>query len=266
MEQKGVKPKDHMKENYRQLKELQVKHQEERAEADRDKPELYKMSQFQHVPSRLYEEDRNPGHAPKQGSGEFLSRGQSERRREILMEERRQIRAEMEAKLQDAREIADQPETPRKESIPRGPAALAPRSQKDFISQNRVAAQVMETGHREDDAADTAVRHKSYGRVPRYLEDRKSQWAEEEEERKRNLPDPDCPRGMCKMPESERLETLDVLRRSLQEANAQLSAMPFVIETPSLRKKQVDLEMKIKEIERAIGIFSKPKVYIAMDK
>jgi hypothetical protein len=39
--------------------------------------------------------------------------------------------------------------------------------------------------------------------------------------------------------------------------------MPFVVETPSQRKKQEALEAKLREIDNAIGIFSKEKVYVA---
>ena len=41
--------------------------------------------------------------------------------------------------------------------------------------------------------------------------------------------------------------------------------MPMVLETISARKKQEVFENKLKEIENAISIFKKPKVFIARD-
>lgn len=48
----------------------------------------------------------------------------------------------------------------------------------------------------------------------RYLTDRKAEWARIEEERLKNLPDPDCPEGHIRMPDSEKLETLAKLQKS----------------------------------------------------
>lgn len=47
------------------------------------------------------------------------------------------------------------------------------------------------------------------------LEERKEQWRKEEEERRRNAPDPATPAGHTLMPESERQETLQSLKESM---------------------------------------------------
>ena len=65
------------------------------------------------------------------------------------------------------------------------------------------------------------------------------------------------------MPEHERLHTLGVLTQSREEALNQLQRLPFVIETPSMKRKQETLETKLREIDRAMSIFSKDKVYVA---
>ena len=46
------------------------------------------------------------------------------------------------------------------------------------------------------------------------LQSRQKQWAKAEEERIRNTPDPDMPPGHRKMPEEERLRTLEILKES----------------------------------------------------
>jgi len=111
---------------------------------------------------------------------------------------------------------------------------------------------------------DEGAHHREYGRVPEYLEERKQQWEDEAAERRRRAPDPSCPPGMMVMPEEERVATLETLMKSKKECMSQLERMPFVIETPSMKRKQDALESKMKEIENAIGIFSKKKVYVAI--
>ena len=64
---------------------------------------------------------------------------------------------------------------------------------------------------------DSPAKHESYGKNPKYLEERKQQMKEEKELRMRNMPDPDCPKGMKLMPDEERLSTLENLQRSKAE-------------------------------------------------
>ena len=63
-------------------------------------------------------------------------------------------------------------------------------------------------------------------------------------------------------PEEERLETLQILRDNIAVANKELSKLPLTVETPSLMRRKNELERKIEEIEAAIKIFSRPKVFI----
>jgi hypothetical protein len=173
---------------------------------------------------------------------------------------------ELERKLAEARAISEQPLTPRKSSVPKATetAKLAPRSNADFIERNRVKALAMVPRQRAEKYEEDAI-HEEYGRVPSYLEQRKAKWEEEKEEARRRAPDPNCPPGMTLMPEEERLNTLEVLHKSRQEAMRQLQALPFVLETPSLKRKQAMLEEKLREIDSAVAIFSKQKVFVARD-
>jgi len=99
--------------------------------------------------------------------------------------------------------------------------------------------------------------------VPAYLQDRKAQWAEDEARRKAEARDPECPAGMTLMSNEERLDTLRILNDSEKETHALLFKMPMRVTTPSMVKKKNDLEAKLKEIEAAKKIFSRPKVYVA---
>lgn len=268
MERRGIKPKDHMRDNFRELKEAQIRARELREEQNRPAKELYKLSQFKDVSARVYESsEKQPIRRASFDSKEFLARGEAERRREELARENRAARLEINAKLEEAKYYADRPITPRKAAVPRSNeiAPLAGPSNADFIKRNKLKAITMQS-KRTDEGNDSAFRHEEYGRVPEYLEERKAKWAEEEEEARRRRPDPNCPPGMCLMPEEERVSTLEILQQSKEEALNQLRKLPFVVETPTMKKKQEYLEGKLREIEGALVIFSKPKVYIAKDK
>jgi hypothetical protein len=262
---KGIQPKDHMKENMRELRQAQSEHRDRKEEESRPAKELYKLSQFRDVSSRLYETSERTRRKSLDNK-EFLSKGVSDSRREQLAMESRIQRLELERQMEEAKHYSSAalPDTPRKDSVPKEVALLAPPSNIDFINRNKMKAITMATeDNRTSAQQQQQAKHEDYGRVPDYLEERKAQWAEQEAERRRRMPDPNCPPGMCLMPEAERRNTLDTLQSSKEEALQQLRRMPFVIETPSMRKKQEALEAKLREIDNAIGIFSKEKVYIA---
>jgi hypothetical protein len=262
---KGIQPKDHMKDNVKELRLAQMRQKMKKDEEDQPEKPLYKLAQFQNVESRLYdipkENIRRQSFEPK----EFLTRGASERRQMEIEKSSKAVRAELEMKLEEQRQYSEQQLTPRKASVPRPHeyAQVPEPSNTNFISRNRVEAVSNIQGRRNSFNNDDNGKHDEFGRVPQYLVDRKQKWEEEKEEMRRRLPDPNCPPGMRLMPEEERLNTLQVLQESKETVLEQLRRMPFVIETPSLRKKQDALESKLREIENALTIFSKQKVFVA---
>ena len=138
----------------------------------------------------------------------------------------------MEAKLEEERITVDKPlNSPRKSSVPRADEVtrLAPRSNVNFLSRNKFVANepAMRKPSKSKDDLMKDVRHDEFGRVPRYLEDRKSQWREEEEESRRRAPDPNCPPGMKLMPDDERLSTLEILKANRDEAMKQLGKVSY---------------------------------------
>lgn len=269
MERQGVKPKNHMKDNLNIIKATQDRNRELREDEQLKGKELYKLSQFRDVGARVFEpvpvRDNRDNSLSDRHEGVFLVRGASEKRRETIAEESRQRRKQIEDEMNEAKMYSQhQPSSPRKRSVPRADdiAQLAPRENADFVSKNRKEARRLQPPKAEEEANNS--RHESYGRVPEYLEHRKAQWADLEEDRRRRAPDPNCPPGMCIMPEDERQSTLQTLLDSKRECQRQLEKLPFVIETPSMRRKADDLENKMREIEKAIEVFSKPKVYVAL--
>lgn len=302
----GFEPKDHMKENRAMLRQQQVKMREDRVDASRPHKELYKLQQFRDVKPRLYDISNKSGKGPEttapsssrsNGGGDdsyyadpnednyggntsndfteeeisrshFVRKGADARRREELKLVSQDARKELEAKIEDARWIANRPDTPRKGPTPKSNelGVLAPRGQSDFITRNRAKALTLVPPKMAERNPSRGDLHEEFGKVPEYLEERKAKWAKEKEDMKKRMPDPSCPPGMTLMPEEERLSTLEVLKGSKEEASKQLAKMPFVIETPSLKKRHSELEAKLREIENAIALFSKTKVYIALDR
>uniref|UniRef100_A0A3B4ZUA5 Enkurin domain containing 1 n=1 Tax=Stegastes partitus TaxID=144197 RepID=A0A3B4ZUA5_9TELE len=103
------------------------------------------------------------------------------------------------------------------------------------------------------------------GQVPQYLEERKEQWRKEEEERRRNAPDPSAPPGHTLMPDSERQETLKSLEATHRSLVTELLSLPLKADTLSIRSRRARLDCRLSEIEEAIKIFSRDKVYIKID-
>ena len=266
---KGITPKNHMRDNLKEIRltEFKLRQRKEEKELSENRKTLFKLPQFQHVESRLYNQaDSSRREEPDfdRENPKYLTRGVSDLRREELAREKKMVRQELESKFAHD---SPYPEDSRKAPVPRANEQnlLPSHAQSNFIQRNKVNAITMQPKKGMLDDGDE-IKHREYGKIPQYLEDRKAKWMEEEEERRRRLPDPNCPPGMCLMPESERNETLQVLNDSRREALEQLRKLPFVIETPSMRKKQEFLENKLKEIDHALAIFSKPKVYVAIDR
>lgn len=284
IKRRGMKPKNHMKENFQSLRQLQheqryLREQEEEERQEKERYEkLYKLSQFRNVESRVYDSDKferyNQGNPLTErsnssvGSGEnnrnYLQKGALQNRiKEHEQNVGRVAREAVERKFAEAREIAEAPVSPRKAPVPKDDGVFQHR-EIDFISSNRRGIQRMAPERNKKE--ESPSRHESYGKNPKYLEERKQQMKEEKELKRQNMPDPDCPKGMKLMPTEERLSTLENLQRSKKEVLELLGKMPMVLDTVSSRKKQDVFENKLKEIENAISIFKKPKVFIARDE
>ncbi|XP_006036363.1 enkurin domain-containing protein 1 isoform X2 [Alligator mississippiensis] len=121
--------------------------------------------------------------------------------------------------------------------------------------------EVLEQKRREQEEYNS----KQKGHVPRYLLQRKDLWRRETEERLRNLPDPDLPPGHTMMPESQRLETLGNLKQTQAQLTKDLVMLPVRADTLGVQRRRSELEKKLSQIEEALKIFSRPKVFIKLD-
>ena len=201
LKRQGQPIKNHMKDNLNIIKITQQQNKsmkEKQIEEEQNKKELYKMPQFRDVSSRIYDQPSNPNgmnnnnyQGPEHGQKDFLTKNASQQRANILKDEKRQIRNQLDEELQLSKihDIYRKPEVPKPTEIQH----LPPR---DFISQNRKEAfQSQSQQPTAINSSSSAQKHESYGRVPDYIIDRKVQKEYEEELRRRNAPDPDCPPG-----------------------------------------------------------------------
>lgn len=54
----------------------------------------------------------------------------------------------------------------------------------------------------------------------------------------------------------------DLLAQDREQVESQLRKMPFVVETPTLIKQKQSLEERLKEIDEAVRMFSRPRVLV----
>eukprot|EP00742_Colponemidia_sp_Colp-10_P003672 GILJ01003908.1.p1 GENE.GILJ01003908.1~~GILJ01003908.1.p1 ORF type:complete len:283 (+),score=55.78 GILJ01003908.1:47-895(+) len=251
MKRKGIQPKDHQKENVLKMREQQRTNRVKKQEESLGDAEPWKMKRFQNVESVLFSgQPSSNDQAPKKP---FLKAGD-------------RSKAPPTRSPSSTSEEERKP-TPRliKPAVPKATdlAQLAPRQDRNYISNNAVEVihQAPSTASETPRTA-TVADNPNFGKVPAYIQERKK--AKEEALSRQRSIDPDCPAGMRLMPEEERQETLQVLEDTREQVSKDLSRMPFVVETPSAVKRKAALETKLKEIEDAIKLFSRKKVYVEL--
>ncbi|XP_033332485.2 uncharacterized protein LOC117223947 [Megalopta genalis] len=102
------------------------------------------------------------------------------------------------------------------------------------------------------------------GVVPKYIRERKEA-QKKEEKAKIEAIDPDCPHGHVPLLESERKETLHILKKSYQDYVNELNLMPIKSDTLRAQQRKAEIEKQLNKLEEGIKVFSKPKVYVKMD-
>jgi hypothetical protein len=299
-QRRGRVPRDHAKENLRALREKQQRNRQTRADAAARTEKKFVMERFRDVKSRWVKPDVARRDAQKeaylQKRAEEIKQGQAQKEaaRRQLATSRREAVERASAELESlanananaspgsppapsrgsppapaARRRAAGGTTPRKAAVPRRGQGgkLAPRSNKNFIKGNMVAA-IARSPPKAPNAEDENKPdlHSGFGEVPAYIRERQQaaaeaqRAAEEKAEREKG-----CPPGMTRMSEDERVETLAVLMKNKEVGYQELAKLPMTVETPSLRRRKADLERKLEQIDDAIKIFSRECVWVQED-
>ncbi|XP_003799483.1 enkurin domain-containing protein 1 [Otolemur garnettii] len=249
-------PKDYEKENLRRIREIQrrFREQEHSREQGQSRPlkALWRSPKYDKVESQVKAHLQKSGPASRTESAHYL-----------------RAHSRCGPGLPPAR-------VPGPQITPPSPKAKGPGPGVDFISHNvqaakkaprrhsrslQVLAQVLEQKRQAQEHYNATQK----GHVPRYLLERKDLWRREAEARQQAQPDPAMPPGHTRMPENERLETLSNLLQSQNQLLRELVLLPAGADSMRAQGHRAELDRKLAQIEEAIKIFSRPKVFVKMD-
>lgn len=110
----------------------------------------------------------------------------------------------------------------------------------------------------------TVVEQRELGRVPKYLEKRKVELAEAKRIAERPL-SPQPPPGYRRVKEEERSATLKLLQSRKSEVEKAHAGLPFKIETPGQRRREKNIDDRLKHIDRLLAMFGQALVFIPAD-
>lgn len=249
-------PKDHEKENLRRIKEIQrrFREQEHSREQGRSRPlkALWHSPKYDKVESRVKAQLQEPGPTSGTEPAHFL-----------------RAHSRCGPGLPPPRVSSPQLTQP-------GPNAKGPVLGVDFIGHNartakraprrhsrslQILAQVLEQQRQAQEHYNATQK----GHVPHYLLERRDLWQREAEARQHSQPDPAMPPGHTRMPENQRLETLSNLLQSQSQLLRELVLLPAGADSLRARGHRAELDRKLVQVEEAIKIFSRPKVFVKMD-
>ncbi|XP_023618899.1 enkurin domain-containing protein 1 [Myotis lucifugus] len=249
-------PKDHEKENLRRIKEIQRRFREQERSREQGQPRplkaLWRSPKYEKVESRVKAQLQEPGPASRTETVHFL-RAHSR-----------------------CGPGLPPPRVPSPQLTPPDPNAKEPGVGVDFISHNartakraprrhsrslQVLAQVLEQQRQAQEHYNATQK----GHLPHYLLERRDLWRREAEARQLSQPDPAMPPGHTRMPENQRLETLSNLLQSQSQLLRELVLLPAGADSLRAQGHRAELDRKLVQVEEAIKIFSRPKVFVKMD-
>ncbi|XP_076473512.1 uncharacterized protein LOC117164160 [Bombus vancouverensis nearcticus] len=102
------------------------------------------------------------------------------------------------------------------------------------------------------------------GVVPRYIKNRKEIQERVQRAKVEEL-DPNCPNGHVPLPDNERKETLQMLKKNYQDYVTELNMMPIKVDTLRAQRRKIEIEKQLNKLEEGIKVFSRPKVYVKMN-
>ncbi|CAF0873953.1 unnamed protein product [Adineta steineri] len=157
-------------------------------------------------------------------------------------------------------------------------AQVDDKSQQDYVKINSryvktlpktrkaISSEAVEEYREKQDKTLKTYQKKQKGRVPDYIEKIKEKQDQDTYVARVNAPDPDCPPGHTKVDNNQRELTLQKLHANRAELEKKLNRLPVRNDTVILRQTKEDIEKKLIELDEAIKIFSKPKVFIKLNE
>lgn len=291
-------PKNHIEENVRRMRRIQKECRQKAQDRDATAPTpvkaLWKSEKYVDVPSKLVSELQKPELIPeKMYSSMTLHHSFNERplprprtadylrahsRTGIPPETpARPTSAESPQQIQNGRQpaAAAVEKLPLKRSSSCNSLHLL-RNSADFIKINGIVARstplrrspsatALDSIARQKEEQHEKWKQTTMGTMPKYLQQLREAKEREERERLRSMPDPDQPDGHRLMPADEQRQTLELLRKSHKELQSKLASLPVRSDTLRLRSAKEEIESRLAEVEEAIKIFSRPKVFVKIE-
>uniref|UniRef100_A0A8C9MTT6 Enkurin domain containing 1 n=1 Tax=Serinus canaria TaxID=9135 RepID=A0A8C9MTT6_SERCA len=265
MPAKRKEAKDYEKENVRRIKEIQRKCKEKERAQEHSQPKpvkaLWKSQKYENVESKVKAKLQETSPPPNPEAVNFL-----------------RAYSRCGSGIKPCRPLSPRPGRAKAGADTEAPEAQGTETKMqvqgrsiDFIRHNACSAKRAPLRRSQSLQALAQLRQqeennaRQKGHVPQYLLERKELWRRQAEERLRNLPDPDTPPGHTLMPEAQRLETLSNLKQSQEQLLKDLVLLPMRGDSLRMQKRRVELERKLSQIDEAIKIFSRPKVFIKLD-
>lgn len=259
-------PVDHGEANVRRMRQIQRESRNREREKEQNKPTpvkaLWKSSKYESVESKvkttLEQTPRAPRGVPPRPSSAPPSCGRPN------------------SAPADGRGRGTQ--TMQKPGTPLTPKRQAERRAEDFIARNARLAKSykpqrsksqMEIDRSQEKYHEGIKKYNNTvkGSSPSYLQARQRDWARAEQNRIRNLPDPTVPEGHTVLPDRDRRETLNVLRQSQLELLQEYRLLPVrSADSFGVRQRKTELERRIAEVDEAVRVFEKPRVFVKMDE
>ncbi|CAF0763571.1 unnamed protein product [Brachionus calyciflorus] len=250
------KPKNYIASNTHKIKEIMRKTKEREAQKEHALSEknapIKAVDKFNNVQSKVKEMLQKEPQAPRE-TKEFL-RAHSKTG---------QISRPQSARPSTANSVKSNKSTGSKDDI-------------DFIRQNQLLAkesrirrapsvEVLKSAQEKLEKDLENYNKKIKGKVPQYLENRKEYQKKAHEEFIKSLPDPEQPPGHRKLSDEERINTLNLLQETHKKLLAELNSLPIRNDTFRLQSTKSEMEKRLVELDEAIKIFSKSKVFVKIE-
>jgi len=275
----GVRPtrqekRDYGQDNYDRIKQIQRANKDKQRDKSKQEPvkAVHTPGKYDHIQSKVAERLQTPAAPRPSTAPSHRTRSLSDVSKSTPEKPGRPSTAKSERRSSLSQDISDgkgRPPSP----IQRQSSALVRRKNTDHIAENRRRVKSVTIKRAPSLSAlddlkkkkDKELDEYKRGQVPSYLKNRQSRWKKEEEERIANMPDPTIPTGHSLMPEAERLKTLEVLKKSQREMTSELQSLPLSRDTLRVKTRRDELEKKLQEVETALKIFSRQRVFIKDD-
>lgn len=241
--------RDHRRDNRRKIREIEqsFKQKQEDLEAARQKPQ-FRMRKFSNVEAKI-------STASSEGQGEkkhtFLKKGTGG-------SGSRPDPSSGWSRDPSSRRQRVKPKVPLHDDLEPMPT----REKTNFVSRNVRQAIDSVPVSTEKPAPAPITENPGFGRVPLYIHKRKVELASKKEQKRLAKERERLPPGMKLMSEEERVRTVELLTKNQEKIVKQISELPLTIETPSMVEKNNLLHEKLQELEEALKLFSRKKVYI----